>query len=76
MRDKVEKAIAKVRPWLGANIVELVDVSGGVVKVRVIPSPCSAGNPTYGVPEDTVVMLLEEQIQEDVPDIDKVVAVE
>ena len=75
MRDRVEKAIAKIRPYLGVNIVELVDVSDGVVQVRVIPSACSAGNPSYGIPEDTVVTLLEEQIQEDVPEIEKVIAV-
>ncbi|OGO03004.1 MAG: hypothetical protein A2Y91_05775 [Chloroflexi bacterium RBG_13_54_8] len=71
MRDKVEKAIAKIRPAIGVNIVELVDVRNGVVKVRVIPSACSAG-----LPVDTVVSLLEEQIQEDVPGIEEVVAVE
>lgn len=61
---------------MGVNIVELVDVRDGVVKVRVIPSPCSAGNPIYGIPEDTVIMLLEEQLQEDIPEIREVVAVE
>ena len=71
MRDKVEKAIAKIRPALGINIVELVDVSNGVVKVRVIPSACSAG-----ISPETVVVLLQEQIQEEVPEIKEVVAVE
>lgn len=75
MRESVEKAMAKVRPYLGVNIVELVDVVDGVVSVRVIPSPCSAGNPLYSIPEDTVVALLREQIQEDVPDIKNVQAV-
>lgn len=71
MRDKVERAIAKIRPALGVNIVELVDVMDGVVRVRVIPSACSAG-----IPPETVVLLLEEQITEDIPEIREVVAVD
>lgn len=71
MRDKVERAIAKIRPALGVNIVELVDVMDGVVRVRVIPSACSAG-----IPPETVVLLLEEQITEDIPEIREVIAVD
>ena len=71
MRDKVEKAIAKIRPALGVNIVELVDAADGIVKVRVIPSACSAG-----IPPETIRVLLEEQLQEDVPDIRQVIAVD
>jgi Fe-S cluster biogenesis protein NfuA len=71
VRDKVEKAIAKIRPALGVNIIELVDVANGVVMVRVIPSACSAG-----IPRETVVTLLEEQITEDIPEIREVVAVD
>lgn len=71
MRDRVEKAIEKIRPALGINAVELVDVSDGTVKVRVISSTCSAG-----IPRDTVVVLLEEQITEEIPEIKEVVAVD
>lgn len=68
--DKVERVIDKVRPALGVNIVELVEVSDGVVKVQVIPSSCSAG-----IAEETVVVLLEEQIVDELPEIKQVVAV-
>jgi Fe-S cluster biogenesis protein NfuA len=68
--DKVERAINKVRPALGVNIVELVEVSNGVVKVQVIPSSCSAG-----IAEETVIVLLEEQIKDELPEIKEVVAV-
>ena len=68
--DKVERAIAKVRPALGANMVELVDVSDGVVKVQVIPSSCSAG-----MPEEMIVNLIEEQVKDELPEITEVVAV-
>ena len=80
MRDEVEKAIDKIGPTLGTNIVEVVDVSDGVVKIRVIPSGCSAGNreiPTmYRMPVEMAFSLVEEQIQEDVPEVKKVIAVE
>jgi Fe-S cluster biogenesis protein NfuA len=68
--DKVERVIDKVRPALGFNIVELVEVSNGVVKVQVIPSSCSAG-----IAEETVIVLLEEQIVDELPEIREVVAV-
>lgn len=68
--DKVERVINKVRPALGVNIVELVEVSDGVVKVQVIPSSCSAG-----IAEETVIVLLEEQIMDELPEIKEVVAV-
>jgi Fe-S cluster biogenesis protein NfuA len=68
--DKVERVINKVRPALGVNIVELVEVADGVVKVQVIPSSCSAG-----IAEETVIVLLEEQIMDELPEIKEVVAV-
>jgi Fe-S cluster biogenesis protein NfuA len=68
--DKVERVIDKVRPALGVNIVELVEVSDGVVKVQVIPSSCSAG-----IAEETVIVLIEEQIKDELPEIKEVVAV-
>ena len=71
MHEKVEKAINKIRPALGVNIVELVDVTEGVVQIRVIPSACATG-----MPLETIMVLLEEQIKEDVPEIKEVVAVD
>jgi Fe-S cluster biogenesis protein NfuA len=68
--DKVERVIDKVRPAFGVNIVELVEVSDGVVKVQVIPSSCSAG-----MAEETIVVLIEEQIKDELPEIKEVVAV-
>jgi Fe-S cluster biogenesis protein NfuA len=67
----VEKAINKIRPALGVNIVELVDVTEGVVKIRVIPPACATL-----IPLETIMVLLEEQIKEDVPEIKEVVAVD
>ncbi len=75
MRKQVEQSIAKIRPYLGVSIVELVEVDGGAVKVRITQSPCSAGNPLYSIPEEVIVSLLQEQLQEDIPEINEVVAV-
>ncbi len=71
MHEKVQKAINRMRPALGVNIVELVDVTEGVVKVRVIPSACAAG-----MSLETIMVLLKEQIKEDIPEIKEVVAVD
>ena len=68
--QKVERVIDKVRPALGVNMVELVEVVDGVVKVQVIPSSCSAG-----IAEETVIVLLEEQLTDELPEIKEVVAV-
>ncbi len=68
--DQVERTIAKVRPALGANMVELVEVSDGVVKVKVIPCSCSAG-----MPEEMIVNLIEEQVKDELPEIREVIAV-
>lgn len=68
--DKVERVIDKVRPALGVNIVELVEVCDGIVKVQVIPSSCSAG-----IAEETVIVLIEEQIKDELPEIKEVVAI-
>jgi len=76
LRREVEKAIARIRPYIGLAIVELVDVSDGVARVRVIPHGCSAAHPLYHIPEDMVLSVLEDQIREDVPEIRQVVAVE
>ena len=75
MRKQVEESISKIRPYLGASIVELVEVADGAVKVRIIPCHCSAGNPLYSIPEDVIVSLLQEQLEEDVPEINEVMAV-
>ncbi|MFC2027950.1 NifU family protein [Chloroflexota bacterium] len=70
MREEVEKVIEKLRPALGVNAVELVDVHDGIVQVRVFSSACHAA-----IPEDIIVTLLEEELIDEIPEITKVVAV-
>jgi len=71
VRDKVMNCIDKLMPAFGVNVIELVDVTNGLVKVRLLPSACSAG-----MAPETMLGLLVEQIQEEVPEIKEVVVVD
>jgi len=72
MKEKVEKALSKIRPMLQADggDVELVDVNDGVVQVR-LRGAC-AGCPGAQM---TLQMGVERQIKDAVPEIKRVVAV-
>ncbi|MBW1777490.1 MAG: NifU family protein [Deltaproteobacteria bacterium] len=73
MKEKVEKAIEKIRPMLerdGGN-VELVGIVDGVVKVR-LQGAC-AGCP---MSQMTLKNGIERLIKEDVPEVKSVVAVD
>ncbi len=72
MREKVEQALAKVRPMLerdGGN-VELIDVDGSVVKVR-LTGAC------HGCPMSQMTLKsgIERIIKQEVPEVTEVVAV-
>jgi len=72
MREKVEAALAKIRPALQADggDVELVDVSEGTVKVR-LQGAC-AGCPMSVM---TLQLGIERTLKEQVPEVKQVVAV-
>ncbi|MBU3912304.1 MAG: NifU family protein [Candidatus Omnitrophica bacterium] len=72
MRDRVEKAIEKIRPFLqkDGGDIELVDITGNVVKVR-LKGACS-GCPMSHM---TLKQGVEKALKEDVPEIEKVEAV-
>jgi len=72
MREKVEKAIEKIRPFLqrDGGDIELVDVADGVVKVR-LKGACS-GCP---MAQMTLKEGVEKAIKKDVPEVVKVEAV-
>jgi Fe-S cluster biogenesis protein NfuA len=72
MREQIEKALVKIRPMLerdGGN-VELVDVEGSVVKVR-LTGAC------HGCPMSQMTLKagIERIIMQEVPGIKQVVAV-
>jgi Fe-S cluster biogenesis protein NfuA len=72
MKEKVEKALDKIRPALmadGGN-VELVEVDDGVVKVK-LTGACS-GCPMSQL---TLKMGIERHLKKEIPEIKEVVAV-
>lgn len=73
MREKIEKAIEKIRPFLqrDGGDIELVDVIDNVVKVR-LKGACS-GCP---MSQMTLKQGVEKTLKEEVPEITKVEAVD
>ena len=72
MREKVEKALDKIRPALmadGGN-VELVDVEDGVVKVRL--TGACGGCP---MSQMTLKMGIERVLKQEIPEIEEVESV-
>ena len=72
MREKVEAALAQIRPALQADggDVELVDVSQGVVKLK-LRGACA------GYPMSTMTLRngIERVLKEQIPEVKEVVAV-
>ena len=73
MREKVEQALAKIRPLLerDGGSVELVDVEGSVVKVR-LTGAC------HGCPMSQMTLKagIEKIVRQEVPEVTEVVAVQ
>ena len=72
MRTDVEKVLGKIRPALQADggDVELVDVEGGVVKVRL--TGACGGCPMANI---TLKNGIEALLKEEIPSIDRVESV-
>lgn len=73
MRAKVESALDKIRPMLQADggNVELVDVTGGIVKVR-LQGAC-AGCP---MSQMTLKNGIERILKQEIPEVTRVEAVQ
>ena len=73
MKEKIEEALEKIRPALmadGGN-VELVDVTDGVVKVRL--TGACGGCP---MSQMTLKMGIERHLKKEIPEVKEVVAAE
>ena len=72
MKEKVEAALGKIRPALQADggDVELVDVSGGVVKVKLTGACGSCPMAAMTLKEG-----VERVLKAEVPEVEEVVAV-
>jgi len=70
MRDKVEEVLKKIRPSLQADggDIELVDVSDGVVKVKLTGACGSCPMSTM-----TLKMGVERVLKEQIPEVKEVV---
>ncbi len=72
MRDKVEAVLDKIRPQLmmdGGN-VELVEVNGGTVKVKL--TGACGGCPMATI---TLKMGIEKILKQEIPEVKEVVAI-
>ncbi len=71
MRERVEQALAKIRPMLerDGGSVELIDINGSVVKVR-LTGAC------HGCPMSQMTLKsgVERIIKQEVPEVTEVVA--
>ena len=72
MKERVEEVLAQVRPSLQADggDVELLDVSEGVVKLRL--TGACGGCPMSGM---TLRMGIERLLKEQIPEVKEVIAV-
>jgi Fe-S cluster biogenesis protein NfuA len=72
MKEKVEQAISKIRPFLerDGGDIELVDVVDGVVKVR-LKGACGS----CPMSMMTLKMGVEKTLKEEIPEVKEVVAV-
>jgi Fe-S cluster biogenesis protein NfuA len=72
MKDKVEAALAKIRPMLqrDGGDIELIDVTDGIVKVK-LQGACGS----CPMSAMTLKMGVERQLKQDVPEVKEVVAV-
>jgi Fe-S cluster biogenesis protein NfuA len=72
MKEKVEQAISKIRPFLerDGGDIELVDVVDGVVKVR-LKGACGS----CPMSMMTLKMGVEKTLKQEIPEVKEVVAV-
>jgi len=68
VHDEVQKVIDKMKPALQDTEVVVLDVSGGTVTVQIFASGCHAGPP-----KEAAAMIIQEQLEEDVPDFERLI---
>jgi len=69
MREKVQEVIDRLKPAFGPTEVTLLGIKDGVVKVQVFAPGCHGGPP-----KEAALAILEEELQEVLPEIKEVVA--
>ena len=69
MQDRLEKAIAELRPKLGNTDVSITGADQGVVKLKVFASSCGPG-----MSKEMAIEILEEYLKRQVPEVKEVIA--
>ncbi|MBM4444764.1 MAG: NifU family protein [Chloroflexi bacterium] len=69
MRERVQEVIDRLKPAFGPTEVTLVSIRDGVVRVQVFAPGCHGGPP-----KEAALAILEEELQEAIPEISEVVA--
>ena len=73
MKEKVEKALEKIRPFLQADggDVELVDIEDGIVTVKLRGACAGCPGALF-----TLKMGIEKRLKEEVPEVKEVKAIQ
>ncbi len=69
MRDRVQKVIDGLKPAFGPTEVILRGVKDGIVRVEIFAPGCHGGPP-----KEATLVILEEELQAEIPEIKGVVA--
>ena len=69
MREKVQEVIDRLKPAFGPTEVTLLGIRDGIVRVQVFAPGCHGGPP-----KEATLAILEEELQEAIPEIKEVVA--
>lgn len=69
MKERVQKVIDRLKPAFGPTEVMLRGVKDGVVRVEIFAPGCHGGPP-----KEATLVILEEELQAEIPEIKGVVA--
>jgi Fe-S cluster biogenesis protein NfuA len=69
MKDRVQKVIDRLKPAFGPTEVMLRGIKDGIVRVEIFAPGCHGGPP-----KEATLVILEEELQAEIPEIKGVVA--
>ena len=76
MREKVEEAMARIRPMLGSADIQLIDVNEGVVTVQHFKQLSACDIKARGqITKEMILEMLEEELKKDLPEIKEVIVI-
>ena len=76
MREKVEEALARIRPKLGGADIQLIDINEGIVTVQYFKQLAACQVKGRGLmTKDIVFEIVEEQLKKEVPEVKEVMII-